>query len=187
MSVAPGIHWLGINAIELLRRLCRFKSLSVIDAILGDGILGNGIQEITVFHDRLRSLQIVKCRVLGLCQVLELDNCGLLTSVSLNLQYLQNIRLIHCRKFVDLSLQSPKLSSITVSNCASLHRINLSSNSLQKLVQRQESLTTLALRCHCLQEVDLTECESLTNSICDVFSDGGGCPTLRSLILDNCE
>lgn len=59
---------------------------------------------------------------------------------------------------------------------------------LQKLVlQKQESLTTLALQCHCLQEVDLTECESLTNSICDVFSSGGGCPLLRSLILDSCE
>ncbi|KAF5179226.1 F-box/LRR-repeat protein [Thalictrum thalictroides] len=121
-------------------------------------------------------------------EVLELDNCGLLASVSLTLQHLQTIRLVHCRKFIDLNLQCPLLSSITVSNCPSLHRITLTSNSLQKLVlQRQESLTTLALRCQCLQEVDLTECESLTNVICDVFSDGGGCPILRSLVLDSCE
>lgn len=59
---------------------------------------------------------------------------------------------------------------------------------MQKLVlQKQESLTTLALQCHSLQEVDLTECESLTNSICEVFGSGGGCPMLRSLVLDNCE
>lgn len=59
---------------------------------------------------------------------------------------------------------------------------------LQKLsLQKQESLTTLALQCQSLQEVDLTDCESLTNSICDVFSDGGGCPMLKSLILANCE
>lgn len=32
-------------------------------------------------------------------QVLELDNCNLLTSVSLDLARLQNIRLVHCRKY----------------------------------------------------------------------------------------
>ncbi|CAK9168656.1 unnamed protein product [Ilex paraguariensis] len=121
-------------------------------------------------------------------EVLELDNCSLLTSVSLDLPRLQNIRLVHCRKFVDLNLRSITLSSITVSNCPSLQRINIISNLLQKLVlQKQESLTTLTLQCQCLQEVDLTECESLTDSICDVFSDGGGSPMLRSLLLDNCE
>ncbi|XP_042508033.1 F-box/LRR-repeat protein 15 isoform X1 [Macadamia integrifolia] len=121
-------------------------------------------------------------------EVLELDNCSLLTSVSLDLPHLQNIRLVHCRKFVDLNLRSPMLSSITVSNCPALHRINITSSSLQKLMlQKQESLTTLALQCQSLQELDLTECESLTNSICEVFSDGGGCPMLRSLVIDNCE
>lgn len=59
---------------------------------------------------------------------------------------------------------------------------------LQKLaLQKQESLATLALQCQSLQEVDLADCESLTDSICKVFSDGGGCPMLKSLILDNCE
>lgn len=59
---------------------------------------------------------------------------------------------------------------------------------MQKLsLQKQENLTTLALECQCLQEVDLTDCESLTNSICEVFSDGGGCPMLKTLVLDNCK
>ncbi|CAK9317590.1 unnamed protein product [Citrullus colocynthis] len=121
-------------------------------------------------------------------KVLELDNCSLLTSVSLDLPHLQNIRLVHCRKFSDLSLQSVKLSSIMVSNCPSLHRINITSNLLQKLVlKKQESLAKLVLQCASLQDVDLTDCESLTNSICEVFSDGGGCPMLKSLVLDNCE
>ncbi|KAL2237229.1 F-box/LRR-repeat protein 15-like isoform X2 [Sesamum indicum] len=121
-------------------------------------------------------------------EVLELDNCSLLTSVSLDLPRLKNIRLVHCRKFVDLNLRSSVLSSITVSNCASLQRISITSNALKKLVlQKQESLTTLTLQCQSLQEVDLTECESLTNSICEVFSTGGGCPLLRSLVLDSCE
>ncbi|KAL0311817.1 UNVERIFIED_CONTAM: F-box/LRR-repeat protein 15 [Sesamum radiatum] len=121
-------------------------------------------------------------------EVLELDNCSLLTSVSLDLPRLKNIRLVHCRKFVDLNLRSSVLSSITVSNCGSLQRISITSNTLKKLVlQKQESLTTLALQCQSLQEVDLTECESLTNSICEVFSTRGGCPLLRSLVLDSCE
>ncbi|XVF89020.1 hypothetical protein PTKIN_Ptkin19aG0097800 [Pterospermum kingtungense] len=119
---------------------------------------------------------------------LDLDNCHMLTSVSLDLPHLQKIRLVHCRKFADLNVQCFKLSSITVSNCTALHRINISSNSLQKLaLQKQENLTLLALECQSLQEVDLTDCASLTNSICNVFSDGGGCPMLKSLVLDNCE
>ncbi|KAF8018571.1 hypothetical protein BT93_H3453 [Corymbia citriodora subsp. variegata] len=121
-------------------------------------------------------------------EVLELDNCSLLTSVSLDLPHLKNIRLVHCRKFADLNLRTLMLSSIMVSNCGALHRINITSNSLQKLaLQKQESLTTLALQCQSLQEVDLTACESLTDSICEVFNDGGGCPLLKSLVLDNCE
>ncbi|CAN1217209.1 F-box/LRR-repeat protein 15 [Linum perenne] len=124
----------------------------------------------------------------SMLEVLELNNCNLLTTVSLDLPRLQSISLVHCRKFVDLSLRSATLSSIVVSNCPSLHRISITSNSLKKLaLLRQENLATLVLECQCLQEVDLTDCESLTNSICEVFSDGGGCPMLRSLILDNCE
>jgi hypothetical protein len=45
----------------------------------------------------------------------------------------------------------------------------------------------MALQCSSLREVDLSECENLTDAICGVFSDGGGCPKLRSLILDSCE
>ncbi|KAK4490917.1 hypothetical protein RD792_001636 [Penstemon davidsonii] len=136
----------------------------------------------------ITSASMVAIAYSSMLEVLELDNCSLLTSLSLDLPRLQNISLVHCRKFVDLNLRSSVLSSITVSNCPSLQRINITSNSLKKLVlQKQESLTTLALQCHCLQEVDLTECESLTNSICEVFSNGGGCPVLRSLVLDNCK
>ncbi|XP_057799893.1 F-box/LRR-repeat protein 15-like [Salvia miltiorrhiza] len=136
----------------------------------------------------ITSASMVAIASSSLLEVLELDNCSLLTSVSLDLQRLKNIRLVHCRKFIDLNLRSSVLSSITVSNCPSLQRISITSNALKKLVlQKQESLTTLALQCHSLQEVDLTECESLTNAICEVFGSGGGCPMLRSLVLDSCE
>jgi hypothetical protein len=121
-------------------------------------------------------------------EVLELDNCNLLTTVSLHLSRLQSISLVHCRKFTDLNLQSIMLSSITVSNCPALRRITITSNALRRLaLQKQENLTTLVLQCHSLQEVDLSDCESLSNSVCKIFSDDGGCPMLKSLILDNCE
>ncbi|KAL1834522.1 hypothetical protein ACET3Z_004173 [Daucus carota] len=328
ISGAPAIHLLAMTAISSLRNLevlilgkgqvgeTFFQELTgchkLRNLIVNDATLGNGIQEIPIYHDQLQNLQIVKCRVLRIsvrcpqlqtlslkrssmahvalncpllhdldiaschklsdaairsaaischllesldmsncsvvsdetlreialacanlhvlnasyCQnislesvrlpmltvlklhscegitsasmaaisysymleVLELDNCSLLTSVLLDLPRLQNISLVHCRKFIELNLRSVVLSSIKVSNCPSLQRINLTSNSLQKLVlQKQESLTTLALQCQSLREVDLTDCESLTNSICEVFSDGGGCPMLSSLTLDNCE
>ncbi|KAJ7958407.1 F-box/LRR-repeat protein 15 [Quillaja saponaria] len=136
----------------------------------------------------ITSASMVAISYSDMLEVLELDNCSLLASVSLDLPRLQNVRLVHCRKFSDLNLRSITLSSILVSNCSVLHRINITSNFLQKLsLQKQDSLTTLALQCQGLQEVDLTDCESLTNSICNVFSDGGGCPMLKSLILDNCE
>ncbi|XP_047320069.1 F-box/LRR-repeat protein 15-like [Impatiens glandulifera] len=325
---APAVHNLAMVAVSSLRNLDTltvgkgqlaepfFQALTECSALRNltiiDGSLGNGIQEIPIYHDRLKHLQIVKCRVLRICvrcpqletlslkrstmahaalncpllidldiaschklsdaairsaviscpllesldmsncscvtdetlrelephcanlhilnasycpnislesvrlptltvlklhscegitsasmasishshmlEVLELDNCNLLASITLDLGRLQNIRLVHCRKFTDLNLRSIMLTSITVSNCPALQRISLASNMLQKLVlQKQESLTTLALQCQSLQEVDLTDCESLTNSICDVFSEGGGCPMLKSLVLDNCE
>ncbi|KAJ1442842.1 Leucine-rich repeat, cysteine-containing subtype [Sesbania bispinosa] len=117
-------------------------------------------------------------------EVLELDNCSLLASVSLDLPCLQNIRLI-----ADLNLRAIMLSSILVSNCPALHRINITSNSLQVKISiaKAGQLTTLALQCQSLQEVDLSECESFDKLYMYVFSDGGGCPMLKSLVLDNCE
>ncbi|WOL09380.1 hypothetical protein Cni_G18133 [Canna indica] len=123
-----------------------------------------------------------------LLEALFLDNCGFLTSISLDLPHLRSISLVHLRKFVDLNLRSPVLQCVKVSRCSVLHRISITSRAIEKLVlQKQEKLATLSLQCHNLQEVDLSDCESLTNSVCEVFSDGGGCPMLRSLVLDNCE
>ncbi|CAL0319094.1 unnamed protein product [Lupinus luteus] len=124
----------------------------------------------------------------SLLEVLELYNCNLFTSVSLNLPHLQTVRLVHCRKFTDLNLRAIMLSSMLVSNCPALQRINITSNSLQKITMpKQGSLNTPALQCQSLQEVDLSECESLTHSLCDVFSDGRGHPVLKLLVLDSCE
>ncbi|CAH8326533.1 unnamed protein product [Eruca vesicaria subsp. sativa] len=118
-------------------------------------------------------------------EVLELDNCYMLTSVALHLTCLQSIRLVNCRKFTELNLQSTMLSSITVSNCPALRQVTITSNVLRRLdLKKQENLTTLVLQCQSLQEVDLSGCKSLSNIVCDL---DGGCPMLKSLILDNCE
>ncbi|AQK65583.1 F-box/LRR-repeat protein 15 [Zea mays] len=128
----------------------------------------------------ITSASMVAIAYSRLLEALQLDNCSLLTSVSLDLPHLKNMSLVH--------LRNPVLSYIKVSRCSVLHRVSITSTTLQKLVlQKQESLSSLSLQCHNLIDVDLSDCESLTNAICEVFSDGGGCPKLRSLILDNCE
>uniref|UniRef100_A0A0D3BLP8 F-box domain-containing protein n=1 Tax=Brassica oleracea var. oleracea TaxID=109376 RepID=A0A0D3BLP8_BRAOL len=118
-------------------------------------------------------------------EVLELDNCTMLTSAALHLSFLRSLSLVNCPRLTELNLQSTMLSSITVSKCPALCRVTITSNALRRLaIKKQENLTTLVLQCQSLQEVDLTGCKSLSNT---VFSDDGGCPMLKSLILDNCE
>ncbi|XP_020100177.1 F-box/LRR-repeat protein 15-like isoform X1 [Ananas comosus] len=121
-------------------------------------------------------------------EVLQFHNCGQLSSISLDLPHLRDISLVHLPKFVYLNLRSPKLASIKASRCSALQHVTIISNALQKLVlEKQESLATLSLQCQNLIDVDLDNCVSLTNSICQVFSEGGGCPILRSLVLNNCK
>lgn len=121
-------------------------------------------------------------------EIIQLDFCALLTDVVLDLERLKNISLVHCRKFVNLTLHCPDLNKIHIARCPLLTRVDISSLALKKLVlQKQQSLTTMTLRCPHLRVVDLTECDSLNDSVCEVFSDGGGCPSLSSLILDTCE
>ncbi|ONM06639.1 F-box/LRR-repeat protein 15 isoform X1 [Zea mays] len=169
-------------------------SLSVLDASNCPNISFESVRLPMLIDLRLLSCEGITSASMAaiaysrLLEALQLDNCSLLTSVSLDLPHLKNISLVHLRKFADLNLRSPVLSYIKVSRCSALHRVSITSTTLQKLVlQKQESLSSLSLQCHNLIDVDLTECESLTNAVCEVFSDGGGCPMLRSLILDNCE
>ncbi|KAL0372219.1 UNVERIFIED_CONTAM: F-box/LRR-repeat protein 15 [Sesamum calycinum] len=276
----PAIHQVGMKAVSSLRNLevltlgkgqlgeTFFQALTDCHMLrsltVNDATLGNGIQEIPIYHDRLHELQIVKCRVLRVsircpqletlslkrssmphvvlncpllheldiaschklsdaairsaatscpllesldmsncscvsdetlreiamscgnlhvldasyCQnisleVLELDNCSLLTSVSLDLQRLKNIRLVHCRKFVDLNLRSSVLSSITVSNCPSLQRISITSNALK-------SLTAVSFCSTSLVNLSLAGCRAITSV--DVT-----CPYLERISLDGCD
>ncbi|RHN77086.1 putative F-box domain, leucine-rich repeat domain, L domain-containing protein [Medicago truncatula] len=130
------------------------------------------------------SLESVRMTMLT---ILRLHSCEGITSASMAaIAHSSMLEVFYL--LADLNLRAISLSSIQVSDCSVLHRINITSNSLQTLaLQKQDSLTSLALQCQSFQEVDLSECESLTNSICDVFGDGGGCPMLKSLVLDYCE
>lgn len=180
---------------ETLREIATAcHSLSVLDASNCPNISFESVKLPMLIDLRLSSCEGITSASMSaiyfsrILEALQLDNCSLLTSVSLDLPHLKNISLVHLRKFADLNLRSPVLSYIKVSRCSALCSVTITSNALQKLVlQKQESLSSLYLQCHNLTEVDLSDCESLTNEICEVFSDGGGCPMLRSLILDNCE
>ncbi|XP_044969313.1 F-box/LRR-repeat protein 15 isoform X2 [Hordeum vulgare subsp. vulgare] len=180
---------------ETLREIANAcQNVSVLDASNCPNISFESVKLPMLVDLRLSSCEgITSASMAAVCfsrilEALQLDNCGLLTSVSLDLPHLKNISLVHLRKFADLNLRSPVLSYIKVSRCSALRCVTITSNALKKLVlQKQESLCSLSLQCHNLIDVDLSDCESLTNEICEVFSDEGGCPMLRSLILDNCE
>ncbi|KAL1562306.1 putative F-box/LRR-repeat protein [Salvia divinorum] len=98
---------------------------------------------------------------------LELDNCSFLTSIILELSFLQSIRLVNCCRLISVTLTSTNaLSSITISNCASLESISIESDALKKLtLQKQQSLRSVKLICCGLQELDLIACESSTVSL----------------------
>ncbi|CAM0957009.1 unnamed protein product [Alopecurus aequalis] len=180
---------------ETLREIATAcHNLSVLDASNCPNISFESVKLPMLIDLRLSSCEGITSASMGaiyfsrILEALQLDNCSLLTSVSLDLPHLKKISLVHLRKFADLNLRSPVLSYIKVSRCSALRCVTITSNALQKLVlQKQESLSSLSLQCHNLVDVDLSDCESLTNEICEVFSDGGGCPMLSSLILDNCE
>ncbi|KAG6555990.1 hypothetical protein Mapa_001930 [Marchantia paleacea] len=124
----------------------------------------------------------------AMLEVLSMDFCWLLTAVNLDLPRLRQISLSNNRKFVELTLRSPALVSLNLNHCPFLNRVDITSSSLQSLTLRQQNgLSSMALQCPWLKEVDLTECESLTNAVCDVFSNAGGCPRLSTLTLDSCE
>eukprot|EP00250_Pteridium_aquilinum_P013420 c21333_g1_i2 orf=2436-5507(+) len=180
---------------ETLRDICNVCSnLQVLDASWCPNISLQGVR-----MPGLRELKLNNCEginsssmaALSQCFMLEeiyLDACVLLTSVTLNLQRLRKISLKSCTKLVELTLQCPALVEFDVTDCSVLNCLDITSRALRSLsLQKQLSLTSLALDCPHLLVVNLVECDSLANSVCEVLSDGGGCPRLNSLTLESCE
>lgn len=121
-------------------------------------------------------------------ETISLEACALLTAVTLNLPRLHKINLEGCNKLVELTLLCPALVHINVEECSVLKRLEISSLALKSLsLQKQPVLSSLTLDCPHLLVVNLVECDSLESSICEVLSDGGGCPSLNSLTLESCE
>ncbi|KAK4401255.1 F-box/LRR-repeat protein 15 [Sesamum angolense] len=298
----PAIHQVGMKAVSSLRNLevltlgkgqlgeTFFQALTDCHMLrsltVNDATLGNGIQEIPIYHDRLHELQIVKCRVLRVSiRCPQLETLSLKRSsmphVVLNCPLLHELDIASCHKLSDAAIRSaatscPLLESLDMSNCScvsdeTLREIAMSCGNLHVLdasycqnislefidisvfgssapeehkactLPQRISITSNALKVcnlfkyfvqspapiclyfpsvyvvkpgnkyspkNVLAEIIFakarkfdhvriampllggsrpTECESLTNSICEVFSSTGGCPVLRSLVLDNCE
>ncbi|ONM06645.1 F-box/LRR-repeat protein 15 [Zea mays] len=112
-------------------------SLSVLDASNCPNISFESVRLPMLIDLRLLSCEGITSASMAaiaysrLLEALQLDNCSLLTSVSLDLPHLKNISLVHLRKFADLNLRSPVLSYIKVSRCSALHRVSITSTTLQ--------------------------------------------------------
>ncbi|KAH7388224.1 hypothetical protein KP509_16G065200 [Ceratopteris richardii] len=180
---------------ETLRDICmECPQLQVLDASLCPNISLQGVRMPVLKKLKLNHCEGITSSSMGAlsqCAMLEaitLDACVLLTSVILNLKWLERISLADCYKLVELTLQCPALVDIKVTDCTALMRLDISSESLKSLsLEKQSSLATLTLDCPNLLVLSLVECDSLTNSISEVLSDQGGCPKLNSLTLESCE
>ncbi|GMP54252.1 hypothetical protein CsSME_00019477 [Camellia sinensis var. sinensis] len=125
-----------LNEFNIKRGVCYLKNLKgilnwkqkLLSLVIHDATLGNGIQEIPIYHDRLRQLQIVKCRVLRISvrcpqlEALSLKGNSMAHAV-LNCPLLRDLDIASCHKFSDAAIRSaatscPLLESLDMSNCS---------------------------------------------------------------------
>ncbi|CAA0838424.1 F-box/LRR-repeat protein 15 [Striga hermonthica] len=142
----PAINQLGMKAIRSLRNLevltlgngqlgekffkvltdCRkLRSLTINDATLC-----SGTQDVSVDHDSLRDLQIVKCRIFRVtirCPQLEILSLkrSSMPHAFLSCPLLRELDIASCHKLLDTSIRSaaascPLLESLDMSNCSSI-------------------------------------------------------------------
>ncbi|KAI7996480.1 F-box/LRR-repeat protein 15 [Camellia lanceoleosa] len=110
-ALTLGKGQLGETFFQALTDCQLLKSLAIIDATLG-----NGIQDIPVYHDRLRQLQIVKCRVLRISvrcpqlETLSLKRSSMAHAV-LNCPLLHDLDVASCHKFSDAAIRSAATTS----------------------------------------------------------------------------
>ncbi|GBG72416.1 hypothetical protein CBR_g11995 [Chara braunii] len=169
-------------------------SLTKLDASHCPGLALEGLRMPNLVEMKLEGCEGINTSsmtALGHCEMLEtlvLNYCWLLQSVTLDLPRLQSISLKSCRKLMEVALRSPALKSLDVTQCHALHRIDVTSKTVESLVlKHQTGLASMALRCPLLRDVDLSNCDALTNAVFDVFSDLEACPLLSLLVLDSCE
>lgn len=187
------------------------------------GVTLNGVRDFT----SLRTLIMIGCESLSpntvtpaleSCINLEevyMDNCGLLTSISLSMPKLQVLSLRGCRCLTQLDVKCRRLRQLLLGpyepggvGCGALRRVDLASDAITTLTWQQfPSLESVVLECPNLEELNFFDCDMLCDSVFDVLCDRlvnsytgvdgevatsistriGGCPKLQHLRLESCE
>ncbi|GMP49654.1 hypothetical protein CsSME_00016573 [Camellia sinensis var. sinensis] len=113
--------------------------------VIHDATLGNGIQETPIYHDRLRQLQIVKCRVLRI-------SVRCMAHAVLNCPILHDLDIASSHKFSNAAIHSaptscPLLESLDMSNCSCVN---------------DETLREIALTCGNLHVLNASNCPNIS-------------------------
>ncbi|KAF8406789.1 hypothetical protein HHK36_005910 [Tetracentron sinense] len=191
---APEVHLLVMKAVSSLR-LFFVEKFECIDATFG-----NGIQEIPVYHDRLRHLEIMKCRVLRISvrcpqlETLSLKRTNMAHAV-LNCPQLHDLDIGSCHKLSDAGIRSaatscPLLASLDMSNCSCV-----SDETLREIAHICVSLRVLnasncpnisleSVRLPMLTVLKLNSCEGITSASMAAIAHSS---VLEVLVLDNCS
>ncbi|GMP49179.1 hypothetical protein CsSME_00016242 [Camellia sinensis var. sinensis] len=168
--------------------------------VIHDATLGNGIQEIPIYDDRLRQLQIVKCRVLRISvrcpqlETLSLKRNSMAYAV-LNCPLLRDLDIASCHKFSDAAIRSavtscPLLDSLDMSNCScvsdeTLRKIALTCGNLHVLnASYCPNISLESVRLPILTVLKLHSCEGITFASMAAISHSY---MLEVLELDNCS
>ncbi|KAK9836189.1 hypothetical protein WJX81_007802 [Elliptochloris bilobata] len=144
-----------------------------------------------------------------LLEELILDNCISMMSVTLSLPRLRVLSLRGCRALAQVDVRCGGLEALHLGSASAgtaaqhcgasaLKCVVLASNALTAIRWRGFlALEMLALACTRLAEVEISDCDSLSDGALVAFGDrgsrapgslpGSGCPNLRALRLENCE
>ncbi|XP_062205035.1 F-box/LRR-repeat protein 15-like isoform X6 [Phragmites australis] len=167
---------------------------------VSDASLGSGIQEVTVNHDGLRKLHILKCRALRISvrcsqlQILSLKRTGM-AHVSLNCPQLLELDFQSCHKLSDNAIRQaatacPLLAKLDMSSCScvtdeTLREIASSCPNLSVLdASNCPNISFESVRLPTLIDLKLLSCEGITSASMAAIS----CSRLlEALKLDNCS
>ncbi|KAH0969763.1 hypothetical protein GBA52_028359 [Prunus armeniaca] len=126
--------------------------------IVNDATLGNGIQEIPINHERLRHLQLTKCRVMRISircpqlETLSLKRSNMAQAVLNSPLFLHDLDMGSCHKLSDAAISSaatscPQLESLDMSNCSCVS---------------DETLREIALTCANLHVLNASYCPNIS-------------------------
>nr|GMC51313.1 F-box/LRR-repeat protein 15 [Ipomoea batatas] len=181
-ALTLGRGQLGETFFQVLPECHMLKSLAINDATLG-----NGIQEIPIYHERLRRLQLVKCRVLRVSVSMP--------HAVLNCPLLRDLDIAACHKLSDAAIRSaatscPLLESLDMSNCScasdeTLREISLTCVNLHVLdASYCPNISLESVRLTTLKVLKLHSCEGITSASMAAIAFSY---TLEVLELDNCN